>query len=171
MANKDSQSDSSAATSRMSEFSFGHSSSGQQPQYEEVEEQTVPKPQARRHGSSTLSDAAVAIVILCAAVVGCFGINSEMVIHQFPQLAAVLHLSAPARNAALPSGANAQVKVWVDLNTALYYCPGADAYGRTKTGRYLSQVDARLANFEPADRRECTARPSATLKKGELAHR
>ncbi|HTM89463.1 MAG TPA: hypothetical protein VL155_14755 [Terriglobales bacterium] len=164
MANKDLQTDS---TSRMSDFSFGLFSSGQQPQYEEAAEQTVPKPQGKRHGSSTLGDAAVAVVILCVAVVGCFGINSEMVVRQFPQLAAVLHLTAPARNAALPSGANAQVKVWVDLNTALYYCRGTEFYGRTKNGRYLSQVDARLANFEPAERRECTAGSSATLRKGD----
>ena len=168
MAKEELQTDS---ISRMSDFSFGLSSSGQQGLYEEVDEQTVPKPQGKRHGSSTLGDAAIAVVILCVAVVGCFGINSEMVVRQFPQLAAVLHLTAPARNAALPSGPNAQVKVWVDLNTALYYCRGAESYGRTKNGRYLSQVNARLANFEPADRKECTAGSSAMLKKGELAHR
>lgn len=168
MADKDLQTD---ATSHMSDFSFGLSSSGQQTQYEEVDEQTVPKAQGKRHGSSTLGDAAVAVVILCVAVVGCFGINSEMVIRQFPQLAAVLHLTTAGRNVALPSGANAQVKVWVDLNTALYYCPGTDSYGRTKSGRYLSQVEARLANFEPAERRECRAGSSGVLRKGELAHR
>ena len=67
MADKDLQTD---ATSRMSDFSFGLSS-GQQTQYEEVDEQTVPKAQGKRHGSSTLGDAAVAVVILCVAVVGC----------------------------------------------------------------------------------------------------
>lgn len=170
MANKDLHTDSSAETSQMSGFSFGLPASDQRP-HVEVDEETPQKGQGKRHGRSTLGDAAVAVVILCTAIVGCFGINSEMVVHQFPQLAAVLHLTAPARTAALPSGANAQVKVWVDLNTALYYCPGAHSYGRTKTGRYLNQVDARLANFEPAEQKECTARSSGMLRKGELAHR
>src|SRR5512146_62185 len=170
MAKKDLHTNSSAETSPMSGFSFGLPVSDHRPQVE-VDEETPQKGQGKRHRSSALGDAAVAIVILCTAIVGCFGINSEMVVHQFPQLAAVLHLTAPAGIAALPSGANAQVKVWVDLNTALYYCPGADSYGRTKTGRYLNQVDARLANFEPAERRECTARSSGMVRKGELAHR
>jgi len=170
MTKKDLHSDSSAETSAMSDFTFGLPASDQRPQAG-VEQETPERPRGKRPGGSTLGDAAVAIVILCTAIVGCFGINSEMVVRQFPQLAAVLHLTTPARSAALPSGAKAQVKVWVDLNTALYYCPGAYSYGRTKTGRYLNQVDARLANFEPAEGRECTARSSATLRKGELAHR
>jgi hypothetical protein len=48
-----------------------------------------------------------------------------------------------------------QIQVWVDLNTGLYYCPGADLYGTTPKGKFTSQEDAQLDSFEPAYRRPC----------------
>ena len=53
-----------------------------------------------------------------------------------------------------PKG-NPDTKVWVDLHTALYYCPGTDLYGRTPKGRFTSQKDAQLDQYEPAYRRAC----------------
>jgi hypothetical protein len=50
---------------------------------------------------------------------------------------------------------NPRTRVWVDLQTALYYCPGADLYGKTPKGRFSSQRDAQLDQFEPAFRRVC----------------
>jgi len=50
---------------------------------------------------------------------------------------------------------NPDTQVWVDLHTALYYCPGADLYGKTPTGKYTTQKDAQLDQFEPAYRRAC----------------
>ena len=50
---------------------------------------------------------------------------------------------------------NPDTQVWVDLQTALYYCPGADLYGKTPKGRYSSQRDAQLDSFEPALRKAC----------------
>jgi hypothetical protein len=50
---------------------------------------------------------------------------------------------------------NPHTQVWVDLHTALYYCPGADLYGKTPKGRFSSQRDAQLDQFEPAYRRAC----------------
>ena len=50
---------------------------------------------------------------------------------------------------------NPDAKVWVDVHTALYYCPGADLYGKTKGGRYASQKDAQQDAFEPAGNRAC----------------
>ncbi len=50
---------------------------------------------------------------------------------------------------------NADTQVWVDLNTALYYCPGSDLYGKTAKGKLTSQRDAQLDQFEPADRKPC----------------
>jgi len=31
------------------------------------------------------------------------------------------------------------VQVWVDLHTALYYCPGSDLYGKTPKGKFTTQ--------------------------------
>ncbi len=50
---------------------------------------------------------------------------------------------------------NPDTQVWVDLHTALYYCPGADLYGKTPKGKFTSQKDAQLDQFEPAYRKSC----------------
>ncbi len=50
---------------------------------------------------------------------------------------------------------NPDTQVWIDLQTALYYCPGADLYGKTPKGRLATQRDAQLDQFEPALRKVC----------------
>ncbi len=50
---------------------------------------------------------------------------------------------------------NPDTQVWVDLRTALYYCPGDDLYGKTAKGKITSQRDAQLDQFEPAYRKTC----------------
>jgi hypothetical protein len=50
---------------------------------------------------------------------------------------------------------NPSVPVWIDVHTALYYCPGADLYGKTPQGKIASQHDAQLDQFEPASRKVC----------------
>jgi GAF domain-containing protein len=50
---------------------------------------------------------------------------------------------------------NPDAQVWIDLKTALYYCPGTDLYGKTPKGRFSSQHDAQLDQYEPAFRRVC----------------
>jgi hypothetical protein len=165
MTNTNLHSSTNSERSRLSEFSFGlPASPDNAPEKLNVNQEPKHKPQRKRPGRSTPGDVLVALVILAAAVMGTLGVNTEMMIHFFPQVAAVLHLSSPTKPQALPSGANAQIMVWVDLNTGLYYCPGADSYGHTRDGRYLKQADARLGNFEPAGRRECTMESTAMLE-------
>jgi GAF domain-containing protein len=50
---------------------------------------------------------------------------------------------------------NPDTQVWVDLHTAQYYCPGADLYGKTPKGKFASQREAQLDQFEPAYRKAC----------------
>jgi putative methionine-R-sulfoxide reductase with GAF domain len=50
---------------------------------------------------------------------------------------------------------NPNTQVWIDLHTALYYCPGSDLYGQTPNGRFASQHDAQLDQFESASRKAC----------------
>jgi putative methionine-R-sulfoxide reductase with GAF domain/ribosomal protein L37E len=50
---------------------------------------------------------------------------------------------------------NPATQVWVDVHTGLYYCPGADLYGKTPKGKYTLQRDAQLDRFEPAYRKTC----------------
>jgi hypothetical protein len=50
---------------------------------------------------------------------------------------------------------NPNAQVWVDLHTALYYCSGSDLYGKTPGGKFTTQRDAQLDQFEPAARKNC----------------
>jgi DNA-binding NarL/FixJ family response regulator len=50
---------------------------------------------------------------------------------------------------------NPNAKVWIDLQTALYYCSGAPLYAKTPKGRFAKQKDALDNNFEPAGRKAC----------------
>jgi GAF domain-containing protein len=50
---------------------------------------------------------------------------------------------------------NPDRQVWVDLHTALYYCPGSELYGKTAGGRYETQRSAQLDQFESAARKAC----------------
>lgn len=61
---------------------------------------------------------------------------------------------AEVPEAPVPRGDPA-VQVWVDQHTALYYCPGAELYGKTPDGRFTTQRDAQLDQFEPAARAYC----------------
>ena len=50
---------------------------------------------------------------------------------------------------------NPNVPVWVDIHSAVYYCPGSDLYGKTPQGKIASQHDAQVDQFEPASRKVC----------------
>jgi len=50
---------------------------------------------------------------------------------------------------------NPDTRVWVDLHTALYYCPGSELYGKTAGGKFTTQRDAQQDQFEPASRKVC----------------
>jgi GAF domain-containing protein len=50
---------------------------------------------------------------------------------------------------------NPEISVWVDLHTALYYCPGAELYGKSEKGRYTTQREAQSERFEPASGKVC----------------
>jgi putative methionine-R-sulfoxide reductase with GAF domain len=50
---------------------------------------------------------------------------------------------------------NPDTQVWIDLHTALYYCPGSELYGKTPKGKFTSQREAQLDQFEPASNKIC----------------
>ena len=58
----------------------------------------------------------------------------------------------------MPSYANdgkSDTQVWVDIQSGLYYCPGADLYSRTPAGKFTTQRIARLEHFTSASRELC----------------
>jgi hypothetical protein len=50
---------------------------------------------------------------------------------------------------------NPNATVWVDLHTALYYCSDSELYGKTPGGKFTTQRDAQMDQFEPAARKDC----------------
>ncbi|MGH9504481.1 MAG: GAF domain-containing protein [Terriglobales bacterium] len=50
---------------------------------------------------------------------------------------------------------NPETQVWVDVHTALYYCPGSNLNGKTADGKYETQRDAQQDQFEPAKGKAC----------------
>ena len=50
---------------------------------------------------------------------------------------------------------NPDTQVWVDVHTALYYCPGNELFGKSQGGKTMTQREAQMEAFEPANRRVC----------------
>jgi DNA-binding NarL/FixJ family response regulator len=53
------------------------------------------------------------------------------------------------------SRGNPETRVWIDLRTALYYCPGEPQYSRHSKGTFARQIEAQRDHFEPASRKPC----------------
>jgi len=105
----------------------------------------------RRHATWALSAVGLLLVFLMLAV---WPSSTNSQLTWFQSLLVKVGLAdVPARAPAL-SG-NPDVRVWVDVHTALYYCPGSDLYGMTPGGHFASQHDAQVDEFEPASRIPC----------------
>ncbi len=129
-----------------------------------------------RFWNARRGDVYLAVAVILVAVVIRWGIWSDHSVSATgtPTVSARAHRRQPAPDADLSlfdkmligmglaeppeapeNKGNPDTQVWVDLHTALYYCPGADLYGKTPKGRYTSQRDAQLDQFEPAYRKAC----------------
>jgi len=114
-----------------------------------------------KHGGD-VSVAAAALILLLVI----FGWSSRPVAHKSssrttsqPQLTLFEQLLVGLGMAEVPAApvplGNPNVQVWEDLHTGLYYCPGAELYGKTPGGKVTNQRDAQLDQFEPAARKVC----------------
>lgn len=43
-----------------------------------------------------------------------------------------------------------KVIVWVNTNSGVYHCPNTRWYGKTKSGRFMTQREARSKGYRPA---------------------
>lgn len=54
-----------------------------------------------------------------------------------------------------PVYGNPDLSVWVDAQTAVYYCPGSEQYGNTAEGHFTTQREALQAHSQPASGLAC----------------
>lgn len=78
----------------------------------------------------------LALVIVLFSLIAC-GSSSEAVVNRDRSLAA-------------QSAGNPTVKVWVNTNSGVYHCPGTRWYGKTKSGKYMTQREAQSKGNRPA---------------------
>lgn len=57
-------------------------------------------------------------------------------------------------NAPAPGGG--PDKVWVNTPTRIYHCPSSTWYGKTKTGEYMSEADAKAKGNKPDHGKPCS---------------
>jgi hypothetical protein len=60
--------------------------------------------------------------------------------------------AAPAKSVAAPAsqGTPGPGTVWVNLESGVYHYEGSQFYGKTKSGKYMSEADAVKAGYHPA---------------------
>jgi len=86
---------------------------------------------------------------LCALTLALwFGVPNESSAYRAAAAPTAIHTSR---------GQNATIRVWVNTASGVYHCPGTRYYGATKSGKYLSEQDARDQGYKAAGGRSCAA--------------
>lgn len=64
-------------------------------------------------------------------------------------------LSESAANVNTGETGTRDVLVWVNTNSGVYHCPNTRWYGKTKSGKYMTQREAQAKGYRPAYGAKC----------------
>jgi len=82
--------------------------------------------------------------------------TSRLLLHTLIVLLLVLVIaSSSVPVAGLQAQSQEEVKVWVNTNSGIYWCPGSKWYGKTKKGKYMGECEAIKAGYRPAYNKPC----------------
>jgi hypothetical protein len=108
---------------------------------------------AGRRGATAA--AALLAVLLLAVAWGSRPSPGWPGVTRFESVLIKLGLAEVPRRTASPQKGNPDLRVWVDVHTALYYCPGSNLYGSTPGGQFETQREAQLDQFRSATGAVC----------------
>lgn len=80
--------------------------------------------------------------------------------HQATELSRQLAADWGLTNPSPAKAASATPRVWVDFPSATYYCSGSRRYGKTSNGKFTTEENARLSQYEPALHKPCPSEPA-----------
>ena len=72
-----------------------------------------------------------------------------------PAVAAPAPAAAPATAPAKVAVAGGAGKVWVNTSSKTYHCEGSKFYGKTKTGEYMTEADAKAKGDHAVKGKAC----------------
>lgn len=101
----------------------------------------------------------VAFALLLLGMTGCGSLDApdSSIANTFADatIGALDALSKRHEQARKPRQAgNPQVRVWANMRTGLYHCPGDASWGKTE-GKYMTQSEAEQDAFRPALHQPC----------------
>lgn len=94
-----------------------------------------------------------ALLLACCSITLC---SAQTAAPQVAQPAASKpYKRQPPKPAAEQAPGAAPDKVWVNLSTKIYHCPGDRYYGRTKDGSYMAEAQAKAAGAHGVRNQTC----------------
>ena len=78
----------------------------------------------------------LALIVVFLSLIACGSSSQAVVKHD--------------RSIPTQSAGNPNVRVWVNTNSGVYHCPNTRWYGKTKSGKYMTQKEAQAKGYRPA---------------------